>query len=253
MARFEDFTPKERHVIREAMEWAQPEFFDPGHTKEDKDTLFRLIEEVKTKELAKPTPDHGPWVWVEGIRRVEGEPQVLVKPVTGTKAGGPLTYSDESPRNTEAVGGYDRGGHPIIRHRDGSTQPVGRRATEKPSRKSIDRPQLQPGEHTGFLYIECAHCGHIHAFCAKQPIRTYRCEECGERTPLIDMHPMRVACECGARFNYKTNIVTEQMDVTCYHCGAPVAVEWSDKQHKYQPIAYKGCKGHGKKKRGGRK
>lgn len=100
------------------------------------------------------------------------------------------------------------------------------------------------------MYIECAHCGHIHAFCAKQPIRTYRCEECGERTPLIDMYPLRVACECGARFNYKTNIVAKQMDVTCYHCGAPVAVEWSDKWMKFQPITNQG-KGRGKK--GGRK
>lgn len=65
------------------------------------------------------------------------------------------------------------------------------------------------------------------------------------------MYPLRVACECGARFNYMTNIVTQRMDVACYRCGAPVAVEWVDKLQKYQPMTYPQAKG--KRKKGGRK
>ncbi len=125
------------------------------------------------------------------------------------------------------VGGYDCGGHPVLRHSDGRVERI---ATERPPR--------QPGEYTGFLYIECAHCGHVYAFCAKKPISTYRCERCGQRTPLVDMFRLHVACECGAHFYYRTNIVTQKMDVTCYNCGSPVAVEWVDKLQKYQPMTY---------------
>lgn len=230
MARFEDFDRHEHRVITEALEWATSEFYDPGHTKEDRDTLHALIEEAKSTEPYEPVPNQGPFVWTAGLKMGEGEIKIAGQ-----------DGKDRDIKDT--TGGPDRGGHPIIRKPGGRTE---RSAAEKPTRKVTDRPQLQPGEHAGFLYIECAHCGHIHAFCAKQPIRTYRCEECGERTPLIDMYPLRVTCECGARFNYKTNIVAQQMDVTCYHCGAPVAVEWSDKWMKFQPITNQG-KGRGKK------
>lgn len=240
--RFEDFSRQEQHVITEALEWATSEFYDPGHTKEDRDTLHTLIEEVKKTEPNEPVPNPGPWVWSAGLKMTNG--QIEVADPDGTFR---PYYPHVEEKGT--TGDHGRGGRPIIHKPTGNT---GRVASEKPTRKVGDRPQLQPGEHTGFLYIECAHCGHIHAFCAKQPIRTYRCEECGERTPLIDMYPLRVACECGARFNYKTNIVAQQMDVTCYHCGAPVAVEWSDKWMRFQPIV-NGNKGKGRGKKGGRK
>lgn len=240
MPRFEDFDAHELRVITEAMEWSQSEFYDPGHTQDDRDTLHSLIEEAKHTEPEKPAPDPGPWAWEAGIRMTKGELRVV------SHDGREIDV--EAVKNTEPVGGFDRGGHPIIRHPDGSTE---RMANEKPTRQAQDGRQRQPGEYTGFLYIECAHCGHIHAFCAKQPIRTYRCEECGGKTPLIDMYPLRVACECGARFNYMTNIVTQRMDVACYRCGAPVAVEWTDKGQRYQPMTYPHAKG--RRKKGGRK
>ena len=236
MPRFEDFDAHELRVITEAMEWSQSEFYDPGHTQDDRDTLFDLIKEAKDTAAAPCIHDPAPMEWVDGIRMTEGELHI-VNP-DGT----------EYVKKEEPTGGFDRGGHPVIRHPDGSTE---RMANEKPTRQAQDGRQRQPGEYTGFLYIECAHCGHIHAFCAKQPIRTYRCEECGGKTPLIDMYPLRVACECGARFNYMTNIVTERMDVTCYRCEAPVAVEWVDKLQKYQPMTYPHSKG--RRRKGGRK
>ena len=44
MSRFEDFEKLERRVIREALTGAQSEFYDPGHTQEDRDTLDELAE-----------------------------------------------------------------------------------------------------------------------------------------------------------------------------------------------------------------
>ena len=242
MPRFEDFDQHEKRVIREALEWAQSEFYDPGHTPEDRDTLHTLIMEAQAAE-AKDKPQQ------RSTFQPSVRPGVWARIVPAT----PLApaHDAETEDKLETVGGYDRGGHPILRRPDGSTERI---TTERPPRQEKDRPQRQPGEYTGFLYIECAHCGHVHAFCAKQPIRNYRCEECGERTPLIDMYPLRVACECGARFNYQTNIVTQQMDVTCYHCGAPVAVAWVDKLQKYQPMTYPSGKHRSNKgKKGGRR
>ena len=51
MARFDDFKQLEQRVIREALTGAQSEFYDPGHTKEDRDTLEALIREVEDKDL----------------------------------------------------------------------------------------------------------------------------------------------------------------------------------------------------------
>ena len=236
MPRFEDFDAHELRVITEAMEWSQSEFYDPGHTQDDRDTLFDLIKEAKATDPAPDFRDPAPMKWVNGIRMTEGELHI-VNP-----------DGAEYVKKEEPAGGFDRGGHPVIRRPDGSTERI---AGGKPTRSSESKRERQPGEYTGFLYIECAHCGHVHAFCAKQPIRTYRCEECGGKTPLIDMYPLRVACECGARFNYMTNIVTERMDVTCYRCEAPVAVEWVDKLQKYQPMTYPHSKG--RRRKGGRK
>ncbi len=233
MPRFEEFDAHELRVITEAMEWSQSEFYDPGHTQDDRDTLHGLIEEAKALRAL--------------IRATErpARDDSISDAHYAIEAAGRYAKTDKKP---ETIGGFDRGGHPIIRRPDGSTERI---THETPTRQAQDGRQRQPGEYTGFLYIECAHCGHIHAFCAKQPIRTYRCEECGGKTPLIDMYPLRVACECGARFNYMTNIVTPRMDVACYRCGAPVAVEWVDKLQKYQPMTYPQARG--KRKKGGRK
>lgn len=215
MARFGDFDLHEQQVIKEALEWATSEFYDPGHTKEDRDTLRALIEEIK-----RMTQETGNFV-----KRWKKTPDVNI-------GIGKVVAEAEPDNRLEAPGHI---------------------TTEKPTRKVTEKPKLQPGEYAGFLYIECAHCGHVHAFCAKQPIRSYHCEECGQRTPLIDMYPLRVTCECGAHFNYKTNIGTQQMDVTCYKCGAPVAVEWSEKEQRYQPFTYRNRKHGNGGRKGGKK
>lgn len=98
------------------------------------------------------------------------------------------------------------------------------------------------------MLIECAHCGDVHAFCAKQPITTYRCGKCGHHTPLANMRRLRVMCECGSKYNYRTNIVTQQMDVNCFKCGCPVAVEWSERRIQYEPIGWAGTYKGGRRK-----
>ena len=98
------------------------------------------------------------------------------------------------------------------------------------------------------MLIECAQCGNVHAFCAKQPITTYRCGKCGHHTPLANMRRLRVMCECGSKYNYRTNIVTQQMDVNCFKCGCPVAVEWSERRIQYEPIGWAGTYKGGRRK-----
>lgn len=61
MSRFEDFEKLERRVIREALTGAQSEFYDPGHTQEDRDTLEALIREIEGDGLPftfGEEPDH---------------------------------------------------------------------------------------------------------------------------------------------------------------------------------------------------
>jgi len=110
--------------------------------------------------------------------------------------------------------------------------------------------------YSGFLMIDCAFCGVRHAFNAKIPISRYRCQECGNMTPLGKMEHLRVICECGARYSYTTNIEEDKpFDVECFNCGAPVAVEWSGRRGRYEPVNYGEWRrgSRGKRKKGGRK
>ena len=227
MARFDDFKQLERRVIREALTGAQSEFYDPGHTKEDRDTLEALIREVEDKDL--------PFTFGEPVKPVldigtpaPTQPERISITVKAEKA-------QEPPRDARQ-GGPERPG--VHTH----TWPP-----KRPSRPA--GAATEPKGETGFLLIRCAHCGDVHAFCARQPITVYRCEKCGGHTPLTDMFPLRVTCECGGRYNYRTNLTVKQIDVNCYKCGCPVAVEWSERRGRYEPIGW----GEGKKRKGRRK
>lgn len=267
MPRFEDFDAHELRVISEALEWSQAEFDDPGHTREDRDTLQTLIREAKEEEAEakKRAPDPGPWEWPRGIRTVMGELQIVgggTEPKHDDSVSA-LPYAVEAAKrnretasHVETVGGFDRGGHPIIRKPDGTTE---RMAAKKPTRPRMTTEEPQEAkEYRGFLLIECEECGDRHAFCAKIPMSRYRCGKCGTWTTLNHMSHLRVICECGHRYSYTTNVVTDKvMDVNCLHCGAPVSVEWCGRRQRYEPVDWSQKKrtpqNKGKRKKGGRK
>lgn len=229
MARFDDFTQHEKRVIREAITGAQSEFYDPGHTKEDRATLEALIREIE---------DDLPFTF--------GEPD---KPVTGINVAVTAENAQEPAQDGQQEAQERREVYTPTRTRTPSRGPTEAATGGRPWAASMSRPEPPAREETGFLLIECAQCGDVHAFCAKQPITTYRCGKCGHHTPLTDMHRLRVVCECGSRYNYRTNIVTQQMDVNCFKCGCPVAVEWSERRGQYEPIGWAGTR----KGKGGRR
>ena len=226
MARFDDFKQQERRVIREAMITAQSEFYDPGHTKEDRDTLEALIREIEDLPFTFGEEPDTPAL------HISAPVPVMPQRITGALTYGAETAA-EPPRDAWQVVSEHRETYTPTRPPQPSSGPAG--------------PATAGKGETGFLIIQCAHCGDVHAFSARQPIATYRCNKCGGRTPLTDMFPIRVMCECGSRYNYRTNIVTKQMDVDCYKCGCPVAVEWSERRGRYEPI------GWGERKRKGRR
>lgn len=92
----------------------------------------------------------------------------------------------------------------------------------------------EPG-YTGFLYVKCEECGSAKGFCAKKPLQEYRCE-CGHKTPLSDLKPMHVHCECGEIFKYRTNLTDSTATMECIRCGSPVDLELHDKKGVYQTI-----------------
>ena len=217
MARFEDFTPDEKRVIQEAMTWSQSEFYDPGHTQEERDTLHDLIREIEGR------PAQGIPTAPEPIEEGRGEAQEPAKNV-----------QQAAPERREAL-------HP--------TPPENAPSAPTEAAAGVRPCRMTPKGETGFLLIKCDQCGDEHAFNARQPITTYRCGKCGHHTPLTDMHRLRVICECGRKSNYRTNIVTQQMDVNCFKCGCPVAVEWSARHGQYEPIGWaESRKGGGRRK-----
>lgn len=89
-------------------------------------------------------------------------------------------------------------------------------------------------EYKGFLYLKCESCGQVKGFCTKG-ISEYTCT-CGHVTPLNDLKPLHVNCQCGSNFKYMTNMEEEMFDIKCIDCGNPVSVSWHPKKKLYQTI-----------------
>lgn len=111
-------------------------------------------------------------------------------------------------------------------------------ASEAPLMEAVpeqpDEKIISPG-YGGFLYIKCPVCGKVKGFCAKTRISNFRCE-CGCVTKMKNMVLMIMKCECGRQARYLTNMEEPEFDITCYDCGAPVAVRWNDKEWMYKTM-----------------
>lgn len=94
----------------------------------------------------------------------------------------------------------------------------------------------KPKGYSGFLYLECPHCGKRRAFCSRYPLKYYKCDDCGEETELHDLAQIILNCECGKYAYYLTNVTDEVFDVNCINCGAPVAVQYNSKKKLYETI-----------------
>lgn len=97
--------------------------------------------------------------------------------------------------------------------------------------------QREPEEYKGFLIIRCQHCGEIKGFCAKSPISTFTCGECGQRTELRNLKPLHLKCKCGSQFTYNTNIDGETFEWPCLNCGSPVDLQLNRRGDTYVTIA----------------
>lgn len=105
--------------------------------------------------------------------------------------------------------------------------------TEQRSDNSV---QYTDTGYSGFLYVECDHCGSVKGFCAKEKLSYYKCGQCGGKTKLTDMVKLYLNCECGSNTRYLTNLTDEAFDVNCINCGAPVSVKYNAKKKCYETI-----------------
>lgn len=96
-------------------------------------------------------------------------------------------------------------------------------------------PEQKRG-YSGFLYIKCPECGEARAFCSKYELTFYKCPDCGTKTPLDNMTPLYINCECGGRSRYLTNEDEFAFDVNCIECGSPVAVKYNRRKKIYETI-----------------
>lgn len=92
------------------------------------------------------------------------------------------------------------------------------------------------GPYKGFMIIECENCGAVKGFCAKQPTYSYKCNDCGEETPLEELRPMYMRCKCGKDYRYLTNLKTNMFTKDCISCGAPVDMELNGRKTAYVTI-----------------
>lgn len=100
------------------------------------------------------------------------------------------------------------------------------------------RPIQAKQSYKGFLYIKCEACGTTKGFCAKTPTTKHRCT-CGHETEIRNLKPLYVNCKCGASFKYQTNITDNYASIDCIQCGAPVDLEYHEKQDTYVTIGRK--------------
>lgn len=121
------------------------------------------------------------------------------------------------------------------------------KAAKEPEKGTADQPPVAPkafqkpeppveAKFTGFLYVRCEKCGQERGFCAKTPISSCYCRECGGKTELKNMRQVKIWCECGSAYRYHTNIQDAAFDMPCLNCEAPVALEWNENKNRYQPM-----------------
>lgn len=133
------------------------------------------------------------------------------------------------------------GSHVRTREDEDTAQPEALVENETPDRKNwqgeSEKNESETGEvYKGFLYIKCEACGKIKGFCTKG-ISGHTCT-CGHVTPLKNLRPLQVNCQCGRSFKYLTNLEDEMFDIPCVECGNPVAVSWNPKKKLYQTIRW---------------
>lgn len=205
--RFEAFNVEEPRVLRRACYEAGAAFGDPGHTAAERSTLddlaVEILGELKKEEAA-------------AAQQKQEEP--------AEKA------AEDSEKGTA------------------ERLPFAPKAFQKPEpqkKRMVQRPDIlerakaaQPAEakFTGFLYVRCEKCGQERGFCAKTPISSCYCRECGGKTELKNMRQVKIWCECGSAYRYRTNIQDAAFDMPCLNCEAPVALEWNENKNRYQPM-----------------
>lgn len=195
--RFEAFNVEELRVLRRACYEAGAAFGDPGHTAAERATLDDLAVEI-LGELKKKEAAAAQQRQEEPLEKAAKEPE------------------------KRAVQRLD------ILERAKATQPA----------ESAHRAPEPPVEarFTGFLYVRCEKCGQERGFCAKTPISSCYCRECGGKTELKNMRQVKIWCECGSAYRYHTNIQDAAFDMPCLNCEAPVALEWNENKNRYQPM-----------------
>lgn len=80
---------------------------------------------------------------------------------------------------------------------------------KEPEKTEEPQDMEHPDGYKGFLYIKCDKCGKEKGFCAKEKIKSYKCE-CGKETELVNLKPLYTKCKCGNEFKYMTNMNTAE-------------------------------------------
>lgn len=207
--RFEAFNVEELRVLRRACYEAGAAFGDPGHTAAERATLddlaVEILGELKKKEAAAAQQRQE-----EPLEKAAKEPE---KGAADQPPVAPKAFQKPEPQKKRAVQRLD----------------ILERAKAAQSAESAHRAPEPSNEakFTGFLYVRCEKCGQERGFCAKTPISSYYCRECGGKTELKNMRQVKIWCECGSAYRYHTNIQDAAFDTPCLNCEAPVALEWN--------------------------
>ncbi len=220
--RFEAFNVEELRVLRRACYEAGAAFGDPGHTAAERETLddlaVEILGELKKKEAAAARQKQEEPLEKTVAKAVEDS----LKDVVGKLPFAPKVFQSPAPPKERVVQ------RPDIPAKAKPTPPAesAHRATELPA----------AAKFTGFLYVRCEKCGQERGFCAKTPISSCYCRECGGKTELKNMRRVKIWCECGSAYRYHTNIQDAAFDMPCLNCEAPVALEWNENKNRYQPM-----------------
>lgn len=221
--RFEAFNVEELRVLRRACYEAGAAFGDPGHTAAERATLDDLAVEIlgqlKKKEAAAAQQKQEEEPLEKTVAKAVED---SVKNLVDRLPFEPKTLQRPAPQKKRMVQ------RPDILERAKATQPA-----ESAHR---DPEPSNEAKFTGFLYVRCEKCGQERGFCAKTPISSCYCRECGGKTELKNMRQVKIWCECGSAYRYHTNIQDAAFDMPCLNCEAPVALEWNENKNRYQPM-----------------
>lgn len=107
-----------------------------------------------------------------------------------------------------------------------------------PMPQVVQTPPHGKSETPIAYYLECPHCKQRRSFTRNGLLRQYSCKACHMESKIDPgaLVKLDMACGCGTKETYLTNITDTEFKVQCYICREPIKVAYNDALERFETV-----------------